>query len=154
MIIDNWICPFCGATNAADATHCKNCGIESPVFPTSAPNVAASVSAPVSAATAFTAHPAPSPIKQINEGDEELLITYARFIKIFAILLCILGVLGCIVSTAEDGAWLVAVIVPGVIFLSLPLFLIAAAIRVYCNISLNLHSINDNLQKIVQSKNL
>lgn len=89
-----------------------------------------------------------------SRGNEQLLVAYARFIKGFAFLLCLLAIIGCVVAIEEAEAWVVAIIVPGATLLTLPLFLIAAAIRVYCNMSLNLHRIDENLQKIVNSKAL
>lgn len=144
-----WTCPLCGAYNEG-TKRCSNC-LYVPFDTDTTPQNPNGMT---------TANSSMSPMPPVPHADiqtkayEEILSGYAGIIKWFAILFRLLGVVGCIVSIVEDEAWLIAVILPVVSILILPNLLISSYIKVYCKMSLNLHRINDNLQKIVNEKGL
>ena len=147
---NTWTCPLCGAHNEG-TKRCSNC-LYMP-FDTDTIHQNPNGTTPLNSLMPPTMPPVPHADVQ-TKAYEEILSGSAGIIKWFAILFGLLGVVGCIVSIAEGEAWLIAIILPVVSILILPHLLISSYIKVYCKMSLNLHRINDNLQRIVNAKGL
>lgn len=148
----NWICPFCDKHNPSTASHCRHCGAEKTDFAQEYESAGAA-DASGAADAAFGAAPgfAPDAVEPTH-FDEEVLVSYAKFVKFCGVAMCILTTLLIIilivVASASDIPWILLALFPVLIFIApvvLFLLIFSAFIRVYCNMSLNLHSINRHL---------